>query len=670
MLTVFGLGFPPFVLYECLFSTTTYPDSVRHPILVNASWTSESSIQCRVPEWPYPAGRAQVLVRKRDYGPQSLMEDSTFVFHYAEIALESHLPSLAFSSVSVNFTGKGFDPNGTYTLMLTANQSASVYHAGPGQTVVKSFLSNWVTDSADSVSNIVFPLVTWPHYSGEVEVRLLRDGNLVAGNASKAAIVFAEWWNQVEPRAVSAIGAVITIIGEGFAGSASDYACQFAQTNSRGNVTITINATNASLNSIICPLEPGFGNMQAGFMRVALLKKSRYIYGPPITYGYDSGPPLSVSWLDAAIGISEVITGSTPAFGSAFGNESFFFFGFGFLVPAGGGRQIDSLSETKCVIWTCDRACKDECTKRCITVPQGFLQECISNCTGGRMVNEKGPEPYSATFGGVLAPCCEVVNETLIACTSPEWWFEAAMVDVLLWHRLPTPRVSLISAYEPLIETPLDNRSCAVTDPLIRCTIPSDCDKYHGTPESTCLKNSDDSMFGVCMPEGTCFTHEHCPGNTMCSELCKCVLAKVCLSSNASLAPAYLVCILYYDIYKLIKHRLSATTTQDWCSSDGRSTLMDGQAQGITLSVSKNFQCKKGGLLSPCDNSALIDGITSFESAYHAPHTDVDSCDGTSQISFASTRCAQNECPAEFRVNLFAFIIFSFAGSGVKTFRL
>jgi len=377
----------------------------------------------------------------------------------------------------------------------------------------------------------------------------------VAGNGSRALVVFHEWWNGIQPRAISALGGVITVIGEGFAGAATDYVCEFSQTNSLGEVNISINATSASLNAITCPLEAGFGNMQAGFMRVALVKEAHYVYGPPVTYSYTAGPPVAISALDAAVAVSEVITGSSPGFGSAFGNESFFIFGYGFLVPAGKGRTIESLTGSRCTLapapfnWTCDEACHDLCSRGCLArlALEDEVRDCLLNCSGAReheyalvfgdwLGAERSTlpaEPYAATFGGVLAPCCEVLNVTLIVCTSPEWLYEAATIDVMLWHRLPTPPVALVSAYETLVETPLDKRSCSVTDPLVRCTVAADCNTHLGALGSTCLKDSADSMYGVCMAHGRCYTHEHCPGDTRCSELCKCVRAKVCPLSSS-----------------------------------------------------------------------------------------------------------------------------------------
>jgi hypothetical protein len=42
--------------------------------------------------------------------------------------------------------------------------------------------------------------------------------------------------------------------------------------------------------------------------------------------------------------------------------------------------------------------------------------------------------------------------------------------------------------------------------------------------------------------------------------------------------------------------------------------------------VTASFQCKHHGRLSYCDKTALINGITSYDSVYDSPHTEVETC--------------------------------------------
>jgi hypothetical protein len=116
----------------------------------------------------------------------------------------------------------------------------------------------------------------------------------------------------------------------------------------------------------------GFGNMQAGTMRLALRKDSEYL----------------LPGADTVFHISEALTSRmlSPSTGSAFGGTPVSVSGFGFL------------SDT--------------------TVGDGSVQY-----------------SYSATFRGVTSPGCQQRNATLIVCVSPEWFFAAAdPVEFLLFR--------------------------------------------------------------------------------------------------------------------------------------------------------------------------------------------------------------------------------------------
>jgi hypothetical protein len=107
----------------------------------------------------------------------------------------------------------------------------------------------------------------------------------------------------------------------------------------------------------------GFGNMQAGTMRLALRDDSDYLQ----------------PGADTVFHISEALTSTmlSPSTGSAFGGTPVFVSGFGFLGDT--------------------------------TVGDGSVQY-----------------SYSATFRGVTSPGCQQRNTSLIVCVSPEWFFAAA----------------------------------------------------------------------------------------------------------------------------------------------------------------------------------------------------------------------------------------------------
>ena len=416
IVTIFGLGFPSDVLYECIFSAIEDMEragETQEVLAVNGSWTSSDTIQCVAPEWPYPAGLAKVLVRNREYGPPSVMQPVTFDILFSEIVISSQHPASAYASVAdivLSFGGKGFASALDYICMLSANQSDP---SDLGNHLGKTRLLNTtVTGRAANTSQIICDApMDWPYYSGRIEVSLLRAGLLVPSSSIISHLTIMERWTNVEPRTVSAVGARITISGHGFAGQASDYYCYLFQENSLGSLNISIVAMSVNLSHIECHLPEGMGGMQAGAVLLSLSKEGQRL----------SPPTLSAS----DFLISEVVTSLSPSYGSAFGGELVSIFGYGFIVPARIPDFTENFIGNRSVLNKCNGTCNDTCHRTCVRT-SGDSAFNVSRCQYLCTRSAAQEMPYSSLFGGVVKARCVAQTVTLIVCISPEWGFAAS----------------------------------------------------------------------------------------------------------------------------------------------------------------------------------------------------------------------------------------------------
>jgi hypothetical protein len=443
---VFGLGFPS-NQYECVFSAPSQGE-VLGPLETNCSavWLSNRTLSCLTPQWPYPAGPAKVQVRSGELGSQSALTPASFDFEFLEIVLSEQTSASAYASVfeiAVIFDGFGFGPLLDYECMLlleTRNEGAPTGNESAENQIISPNVT--VAATAASVSSIVCPPLSWPYSSGQLHVMLLRGGNAVAGSkdARKSSIKVIEWWTHVSPpREVAAVGAIVTIAGHGFAGTAADYVCEFTQNNVCGkNASFSAPAANVKLELIICPLPAGIGNVQAGLMTVALRKNGQYLVAPP--------PSSS----NVSLHVSEVFLGIKPNSGSAFGGTAVSIIGHGFILP-GLSPPPEGLDWTVAynVNNRCAKACSDTCIEACDnTTGESVLKFisqaspwtlCIFDCkkrvcgkTETELNIDLPTSLYQAKFGGIFATSCEVRNETLIVCSSPELLVAAALVQVVL----------------------------------------------------------------------------------------------------------------------------------------------------------------------------------------------------------------------------------------------
>jgi hypothetical protein len=351
-------------------------------------------------------------------------------------------------------------------------------------------------------------------------------------------------------------------------GIASDYVCEVSQINSRGNFSFSVHASNASCArtqtddaatcKLLCHLSFGFGILQAGVLRIAVRKHIQYVLGPHPS--------------DTSVVISEIITGISPSLGSAYGGTLVSVFGHGFVMPKF-IRETDfsignvSRSLPNSTGMTCSQACNETCTHVCISDSEISMTDsfCIRECTGRCIHNcTINQDDYSLSFGGVFSPACDVKNETMIVCVSPEWLFPVRdePVEILLWFRMTIPPVALIPGFQygavspvfkygetppvgakctiPPIISPLD--TCA-SPPLSRCNSPGQCSnsKYRGATCRTSIAGDPDS--GVCTAQGSCFQHHHCPHGMLCSGSGVCVWPKVCVRVRGVIENVFLLCL-------------------------------------------------------------------------------------------------------------------------------
>ena len=620
---ILGIGFPAHTFYECVFFQPQDPSLTT--VLVNATWRSEEMIECVMPVWPHPAGDSRVRVRRRKYGPVSLtaIDLATFDFKIIEILLQSQHPAFAYSGVlagtldcisgeearglpspsdclnpapsplsctprahpisyqcvqipypwmtspiNVSFVGRGFDPASVYTCRLSAHQFDLT---GTDDVNLKGMrLNSTVFVAATSTELIICPLMSWPYFSGLVNLSLERDGTMIKGGEMSSQIVIKERWQQVKPRSLSATGTIVTVYGHGFGGVAADYTCEFSQANNHGHYSFTVNALNVSLHRITCHLPGGLGGLQGGVTHLTLHKQAAYLLQPPEA--------------DTSLMITEIITGLSPSSGTARGGDLITIFGYGFVVSQ---TTYSSLSF--------------------------------------------GAGDYVVSFGGIFSPNCTVHNQTMIVCVSPDWKFPAAeALELMVWYSLTIPEVALVpgllygadlSVSEQGLVPPV-GPSCAsvpgltsldlCSNPrLMRCTNAlqestktQQCMSHVPGQEWTCVTTvADDPDSGVCVGKGACFQHHHCPRGMLCS------------------APA---------LEPQLRSRFTSGTCmwpRTWCSSGFVSSLMSGGTDGqYPVIATAGFDCQHHARFSFCDSSALNDGVTAWESAYHAPHVDVETC--------------------------------------------